>query len=211
MLTLPEIVMLFALHDDKGTLHPSAFLAIDHGLRGACLCELRLRKVVQTRADGSIRKHPRNYGPQGHPILDPVIAALDDAPSPSTVSDWLDRLKDALPKLRDQITEHLEGLGILGESDQERTLLPGSVTHPMTNPEREHAMIQRIREGIHEGEKVAPRIGTLVSLAAACNLVDVLFEPEDRAEAQHMADWVAERDAVSRAVREHVARSEGTW
>jgi len=211
MLTLPEIVLLFALHDDKGTLHPSAFLAIDYGLRGACLCELRLRKVVQTRKNGGVRRHPTKFVPQGDPVLDQVIEALADAESPGTVADWLDVLQAKLPTLRSQITDGLENAGILGETDRERILLPGSVIHPMTDSKSEYAMLETIRNGVRDGEKVQPRVGTLISLVGACNLIDVLFDVDDRAEARRMAEWVADRDAISRAVREHVARAEGTW
>ena len=211
MLTLPEILMLFALHDDKGTLHPSTFMAIDHGLRGACLCELRLRKIVQTRKNGEIRRHPNNFKPTGHPVLDPVIEVLATGDSPAPVETWLDLIGDGLPSLRNDITEGLESQGILGETDKERVLLPGSVTHPMTDPGREHAMLAQIRQGAHDGKKVQPRIGTLISLVSACNLIEVLFAPDDHADARHTADWVVERDAISRAVREQVARSEGTW
>ncbi len=211
MLTLPEILMLFALHDDKGTVHPSAFLAIDHGLRGACLCELRLRKIVQTRKNGGVRRHPEAFKPVGWPILDKVIAVLSEAESPGKVEDWMQLLGDKLPNIRADITEGLEAHGILGETDKERVLLPGSVTHPMQDGTVEHEMLARIREGVHAGEKVTPRIGTLISLVAACNLINVLYDKEDRAAARKMADWVAERDAISRAVKEAVAKAEGTW
>jgi len=211
MLSLPEILMLFALHDDKGTVHPSAFLAIDHGLRGACLCELRLRKIVQTRKNGEVRRHPEKFAPSGWALLDNVMDVLSDAESPGKVEDWLDLLADKLPNIRREITEGLEARGILGETDKERVLLPGSVTHPMTDGTHEHEMLDRIRQGVQAGEQVSPRIGTLISLVAACNLINVLYEKDDRAEARKMAEWVAERDAISRAVKEAVAKAEGTW
>jgi hypothetical protein len=56
---LPEALLLFALHDAKGTVHSVAFLAIDHALRAAVLCELKLRGHVQTRLPSEIRHHPR--------------------------------------------------------------------------------------------------------------------------------------------------------
>jgi golgi phosphoprotein 3 len=211
MLTLPEILMLFALHDDKGTLHPSAFMAIDHGLRGACLCEMRLRKIIQTRKNGEIRRHPTLFKPTGHPILDPAIEILATSASPAGVETWLDLLREGLPNMRKDITRGLEAQGILGETDRERVLLPGSITHPMTDPNRERAMLDQIRKGARAGKAVQPRIGTLISLVSACNLIEILFDADDHADARHTADWVVQRDAISRAVREQVARSEGTW
>mgnify|MGYP002633489918 CR=1 FL=1 len=211
MLSLPDILMLFALHDDKGTVHPSAFLAIDHGLRGACLCELRLRRIIQTRKDGDARTNPARFEPVGHAVLDQVMEALAEADSPSKVEDWLDVLADKVPNIRGAITDGLEARGILGETDNERVLLPGSITHPMTDGTAEYEMLARIREGVQNGEQVSPRIGTLISLVDACNLIGVLFEKDDRADAKRIAAWVAERDAISRAVKVAVAKAEGTW
>jgi hypothetical protein len=211
MMSLPEILMLFALHDSKGTVHPAAFLAIDHGLRGACLCELRLRKVVQTRKNGGVRRHPDKFKPIGRPLLDRVMEALAEADSPGKVEDWLGVLKEKMPNIRAEVTEGLKARGILGETDKGRVLLPGSVTHPMQDHTAETEMLEKIRTGVRDGEQIQPRTGTLISLVGACNLINVLFDKEDRGAARKMADWVSERDAISRAVREAVAKAEGIW
>ena len=50
-------------------------------------------------------------------------------------------------------------------------------------------------------------IGTLIGLAVAAHLEADLFSDVDAAMA--LADWVAERDGVLRAVREAVERVEG--
>ena len=85
MLPLPEALLLFALHDDTGTVVSSAFLSLDHTLRGAILAELRLRGFVQTRSDGMLRLHPEPPEARLEPVLAQALAVIGgdhDEPRP---------------------------------------------------------------------------------------------------------------------------------
>jgi golgi phosphoprotein 3 len=210
MLTLPEALLLFALHDRKGTIHPPAFLAIDHGLRGASLAELRLRGFLQTKKGGMIRRRPTDTSP-GVSFLDDVLGVIDTQPSPSRIDVWLRAIQASIPFLRRHLIERLESAHILGATAKERVLLPNSSLYPMRDESAEALMVVAIRTGIAKGHAISPRTGTLLSLAAACNLLDVILEPSERPEGHRLAEWVAERDGISASVREAVERSEGTW
>src|SRR5262249_49195094 len=98
-LTLPEALMLFSLRDDRGTVHSAAFLALDPALRGGLLAELKLQGHVQIKTNGDLRWHP-STGKSTNPLLREGIAALEDAPSPSTAEDWMSILADKLFDLR---------------------------------------------------------------------------------------------------------------
>ena len=53
-LPLPEALFLLALHDERGTVHPSAYIALDQGLRAALIGELRARKRVREVQDDDV-------------------------------------------------------------------------------------------------------------------------------------------------------------
>lgn len=208
MLPLPEALLLFALHDDTGTVVSSAFLALDHTLRGAILAELRLRGLIQTRADGMMRLHPSPPETRLEPLLARSLALLRAEDAELSVADALTVLERGLPDLRELISTELARRGILGESTISRMGLPDDVAHPSENHEPEAALRRATSEAIDsDRDAITPRLGTLIGLTVAAHLEEELFEDVDKAKG--LADWVAEQDAVLRASREAVERVEG--
>ncbi|MEQ1507398.1 MAG: GPP34 family phosphoprotein, partial [Myxococcota bacterium] len=102
-ITLPEALLLFALHDDRGTVHSAAYLALDPGLRGAVLSELKLRGYVQVRTTGDIRFHPAPPAPPTIPFLREALDAVARCASPAPVGVWVDALAAAQPDQRTRV------------------------------------------------------------------------------------------------------------
>lgn len=209
MLSLPDTLVLFALHDDKGTVHPSAFLALDHGLRGAVLGELRLRGRVRTWRDGTLEISP---GDAADPLLDRALEILHAAVGDrGTVIDGLTALTAGLPTLRRWVIRRLEAADILVSADTERVLLPGSTTHPMTDGRLEAEALDSLLRAIDDGDAIQPRPGTLLALVEACHLIDVILPADAQDPARELAAWVRQRDAIAAAVQEAAERIEGLW
>lgn len=209
MLSLPDTLLLFALHDDKGTVHPSAFLALDHALRGAMLGELRLRGCVKTWRSSRIELTDRGAGDD---LLDHALEILRAALPPKPgVLDAMTALAGGLPDLRARVILRLESAGILVSADKERVLLPGTKTHPMTDATMEAAALGDMRSALDDEAELTPRRGALLALVEACGLVDVLFDPDERAAAAATATLVRRRDAIAEAVQEAVERTAGLW
>ena len=163
MLSLPDTLLLFALHDDKGTVHPSAFLALDHALRGAALAELRLRGCLKTWRDGTLELCGAETG---DPFFDGVSFLLHRSlPTQPSVLDALATLETGLPELRRGVIRRLEAADILISADRERVLLPGSRNHPMTDGRLEEAAREALQRSIYEGGDISPRLGTLLALS----------------------------------------------
>ena len=120
MVSMPEALLLFALHDDKGTVQPSAFLALDHALRGALLSELRCRGYLQTKASGQVRLHPSPPAPPAESVLARALAAVGELELPAETGAALDAVQRELPNLRDDLAGALAERGILSEAHVER-------------------------------------------------------------------------------------------
>ena len=207
MPTLPEALLLFALHDQKGTVQPSAFLALDHALRGAVLSELKLRGFVQVRANGDLRPHPKPPPAPPEPFLATAWAVIAQVSAARPCVEVLSTLQRAGGDVRASVRSYLSASGVLTESRVDRMGLPSDVVHPMADGTHEAALREQVAAGLAAGDAVSPRIGALIALAVAAHLEDELFG--DVAAAKARADWVAERDAVVRAVQDAVARVEG--
>jgi len=209
MLSIPEALLLFALHDDKGTVQPAAFLALDHALRGALLCELRCRGYLQTKVTGEVRITPSPPPPPPESILSTALAAVGELDLPAPAGDALDAVQRALPDLRDDLVGALADRGILSEAHVERMGLPDDVVHPMANAAAEARARGRLREALTLDDDVQPRWGSLLALCAAAHLESDLFPADHLEQVSARADWVAERDAIVRAVRAAVELVEG--
>ncbi len=206
--SLPEALLLFALHDDRGTVHSVAFMAIEHGLRGAVLAELRLRGYLSTNSRGQIRHRPDAPGAPSHPVIQRALATLHPAPADDNVASWLDALAIGVPTLRDDLTEVLKRRNILSVVDRSVMGLPTAETHPAAEMDTEVALAAELRASLADGDDIKPRQGTLLALVVACHLEAVVLGAS-AADGVLRADWVAERDAVVRRVRDHVSQAEG--
>ncbi len=209
MLSLPDTLVLFALHDDKGTVHPAAFLALDHALRGSALAELRLLGCLKTWRDGRLELGELR---SDDPLLVDVHGELARAlPEQASVLDALALLSTALPELRTRVISRLERAGILTSSREDRTLLPSTHTHPMTDGTLELQALRDVRSALGDEGQIQPRLGTLVALIDSCGLIDILFEADDRDRARSLALLVRQRDAIAEAVQEASERTSGVW
>ncbi len=200
--------MLFALHDARGTvLHP-AFLAIDHGLRGAVLAELKLRGHLQTRASGEARLSPSPPKPPSTALLRDALSALGHTSGPVEVAAWLERLSRVMPDLRQRVLALLEGRGLLSREERERVGLEGARSFVARDGSAEQEVRGAVNAALDEGDAITPRDGLLVALTVACHLEDEVFGSRS-ADAARRAAWVAERDAIVRATLAAVATAEG--
>jgi hypothetical protein len=108
---LPPALLLLALDDSRGVLHPAASLAIGRALRAAALIELRLLGVVQSRP-GQIRCIAAPPA-TGSALLDRVAAHVTALPSPAPIQDWLAAIEAAFPAMTRSVAGELADAGVL--------------------------------------------------------------------------------------------------
>ncbi len=206
MLTLHESLLLFALHDDRGTIHSRAWLGLDDGLRGAVIAEWHLRGHLALRRGGLGSWTGRRKN--GTPLLDGLRRLLEGSIStPTFVMDALFAgLEVHAPDLKERVERSLVARGIAFRGAIERhELEAGSTLHGATEEER--AMLERVRAAIRQVERAPRRDGVLVGLVDALDLWPVLL-PEASAErleeARQAGAWVRRRDPICAEVMERV-------
>ncbi|MEQ1507421.1 MAG: cadherin-like domain-containing protein, partial [Myxococcota bacterium] len=82
------------------------------------------------------------------------------------------------------------------------------ISYTVTDPQVERAIRDRLLAELDLHEALAPRWGSLIGLTVACHLATVVFG-ERGGEADARATWIADRDAVLRAVVSSIAETEG--
>lgn len=207
-LTLPETLLLFAMHDDRGTVHSVAYIGLDHALRGAVLAELKLRGYLQVRMSGEVRFHPNMPPPPPEALLRDALSLLTRARNPAPVTAWLELLGAGLPTLRARVLSALEGRGLVVPSARGRASAPPVVQGTGERPDR--AARADLLAGLDLRDQIPPRLGILAALTVAVHLDVVVFDAR-REDAEHLAAWVSDRDAIVRAVLTTIRRAEGEW
>ena len=207
MLTLPQAVLLLSLHDERGTIHPSAYIALDMALCGAIVAELRVRRVIGIRGGQLMPREPK---PTGDELLDRAWEILQTVPGEGGATAWVRHLKRHLPDVRERVIEQLVAREVLVREVRRRRFLDAARLLPTRDAGPERELEARLRATLLEGGRVDARMGCLVSLVCAANLLQVLFDGPARVQARRIAMPVMLRDPVGSAVAEWLAWAEGT-
>lgn len=208
MLSLPESLLLFALHDQRGTLRSSAYLSIDAALAGAVLGELVLRGNLRLRSDGDTRWDDRRTD---SPLLQAALEALEDTPTHGRIEALLVALETNLPDLRDRVTTALVSRGALARDVIDREGLADTSTLPAQDGTFEEAMIQHVRAAVACGSSVPRRLGLLVALIHLCELWPAFDDPSLAGQGRILGEWVLGRDRLVQAVHITIQKAEGTY
>lgn len=207
MLTLHESLLLFALHDDRGTVHSRAWIGLDDALRGAIAAEWMLRGALNVDRSGLARWTDR---PTGSPLLDGVRSAIRERLRTESfeVDAVLSALETWMPSLRAQVERCLTVRGIVQAGEIDRHQLADTPTLRNRGDE-ETVMMEHLAAGIAAGPAVSRRMGMLIGLAHTLDLWSVLLSPTERFPAREQGEWAIERDAILQAVHRRVLDRSG--
>ncbi len=126
MLRFAEEILLLALDEKSGRLHPLPERALEFALAGAVLAELAFIDRIDTDAKQLIIK---DASPMGDPILDEALKYLPKDEPKLTIQKALARIALKADKLQDLLFAELVRKGILNQ--QEKKFLWGAPRAPL--------------------------------------------------------------------------------
>ena len=176
-LSLPEEIMLLALHDDKGTTGIESMY--QYAIGGAVLTELVMRGRV--RLDTSKKKwvHLVNAKPTGDPLLDECLTKLSDAKKPARAQTWVSRFA-GVKNLKHRLAEGLCDRGILRADRDKVMLLLSRRIYPEIDPAPERALVVNAREARVEARFREAGEERPEPTSAACRMSPPTATPRDR-------------------------------
>lgn len=201
-LSLPEEIMLLALHDEKGTTGLESMY--QYAIGGAALAELLMRERI--RIDTSRKKQVGviNAKPLGDPLLDECLTKLVEARKPAAAQTWVARFA-GVKNLKHLLAERLCDRGILRADKDKVMLLFSRRTYPEIDPEPEQALVERLRQAIFtENNHLDPRTVVLVALANSASLLNNVFDKKDLKARKDRIARVVEGDAMAEATKEAI-------
>ena len=209
MLTLPETLLLFALHDERGTIRSEAWLGLDESLHASVLAELYLRGHIRVRSDGYV-EHPLATPDTDSPLLARALGVLRQS-MPDALTGCHGVLEEGMPDIRDRVLGTLIVKSIVSPADIDRPSLADSEAHPTQDAGPEMTMRGHLRTALHEGVGMSRRAGILLGLVHVNGLFGALLPKSEQPIAMKWGDWVKERDPIVRLADVAVRKAEGSW
>jgi hypothetical protein len=192
--SLPEELLLLALHDEKGSVVPAAARVLNGALIGAVLMELGLLGRLREGPDGALLADPT---PTGDEIMDEALSWIAQADHPRMPSYWVGRLAGRMPRLKDRLLEQLVSRGILERRERRILWIFPSRSFPLADAAAEQQARDRIRAVVLDGQTPDQRTAALLGLVRACNLTDEIFAPHERPQAHRRVAELTSEEAVT--------------
>lgn len=189
--SLPDELLLLALHDEKGSVIPAAAATLDGAIIGAMLMELALLGRLQETPDGTVLTVGT---PTGDPLLDEALTRIADADAPRSASYWVGRLAGTMPRLKERMLDGLVERGILERRERRILWIFPSRSFPLANAAAEQQARECVRAVVLDGQQPDRRTVALLGLVRACNLIDEIFAPHERPQAyRRIAELTSEK------------------
>lgn len=201
-LFLYEEIMLLALQDHKGIVHPS--INYPYALGGAILAELMLQQRIAVE---EVKKNKKlvnllNPKPVKDPLIDECLAKLESAKRRGSPQTWVARFA-AVKNLKYRAVEGLCRKGILRDDEDKVLLIFTRKIYPEINPEPERKMIERLRRAVFtETREIDPRTVVLLSLANAIGLLRVAFDKKKLKARKDRIERIVNGEMTGKAAKE---------
>jgi len=204
MLSLPEQLLLLALHDEKGTILSSASMSIRYGLAGAIIMELALREKVEIR-DKKLVLVNDSY--TGDSVLDEAMALMKNLGKGKNAGYWVNKLTSKI-KIQEIMLERLVDKGILKTEEHKILWIFDSPHYPMKDSGEEFKIREHIRRIILHNDTAEARVAVLIGLVNACRLTNEIFSKQERKDAKKRIKEIMENDLIAKAVADTVVAIE---
>lgn len=201
-LTLPQEILLLALHDEKGTAAFGSMYGL--ALGGALLAELMLAGRLDIADEG---RHglvtERNPKATGDPVLDDALKRIRTAKRRASPSTWVSRL-GGRKDLQHGVARSLVQRGVLREAEGRVLLVFSRRTWPTLDPAPERELIERIRAAVIANAEPDGRTAIVIALAKPTGLLGAVFDRKELKANKGRIEGIANGSALGRATHRAV-------
>lgn len=205
MISLSEKLLLLALHDEKGHILMSSSDALPYGLAGAVLLELSMQKKINLVEKKVMLVDKR---PTGDEILDEAIVLIRESSKPRTMKYWIEKFHGKIKGLKDRLLQRLVDKGIIRKEEQKILWVFPNHKYPTLDPAPELEVRETINDVVLNYKTPDEEKLALVALIQACDLINEVFEKDQRKKAKKRIKEILKDESltssVSKAVRDAV-------
>jgi hypothetical protein len=177
VLRYSEEVLLLALDEKTGRLHPLPERALEFALAGAVLAELG---AVQRITTDAAKLTIKDSSPTGDTVLDTALSFLPKNEPTLTIQKALARIALQAEKLKPLLYADLVKKGILQQQDKKFLWALRERRYPVIDDREEREARTRIRDIVlNPAALPGPKDIVLIGLMDACDLDGFIFSPEE--------------------------------
>ncbi|HVU39139.1 MAG TPA: GPP34 family phosphoprotein [Opitutales bacterium] len=198
MLRFAEEILLLALDEKTGRLHPLPERALEFALAGAVLAELAFLNRLDTDATHMM---VTSTDPIGDPVLDEALKCLPPNEPKLTIQKALARVALKADVLKKLLFEELLRRGILQQQEQKFLWVLRERRYPVVDNREEREVRARIRDVVlNPGAIPDPRDVVLIGLMDACDLDAFVFTPEELDKSAERIKQICRMDFIVQAL-----------
>lgn len=205
-LSLPEEIMLLALHDEKGTVALES--RYPYAVGGAVLAELLMLERVRLSESGRKRVVTVvSSTPTGRPFLDDCLAQIADERKARPADFWVSRFAQT-KQLKHRLAYQLVDRGILRADEDKILLLFTRRVYPEVDSRPEKELVARLKRAIFTNGDVDPRTAVLVSLSHHADLLPNAFDKKKLKGRRKRIERIGNGDASTEATKKAIKAME---
>lgn len=201
-LSLPEEILLLALHDTKGTTGFESMYT--YAVGGAILSELLMSRRIELDSSKKKLVHVINQKPLRDALLNDCLLEVHKAKKAKSAETWVSKfagVKDLKHRLAIQLCDR----GILKADRDKILLLFSRRIYPEIDPRPERELIERLRDAIFsETDGLDPRTVVLVALADSASLLPLVFDKKDLKNRKDRIARIVSGDLAAQATKEAI-------
>ncbi len=198
-----EEILLLALDDQSGKLHPLPEGSLNLAIAGALIMELAFKGAVDTD-DKNLQVISRD--PTGDELLDAVLADIPQE-SPLSIQRALNAVSADTDKWKERLFDELKSRGILKQEEHRFLFVLKERRYPVVDDREEEEVKARIRSVVLDAEAIPdPRDVVIICLMDACDLSGVVFSTEEQETHRARIQMIAKMDFVGQALSQAVNR-----
>ncbi len=198
-----EALLLIALRDETGTLHPQADMC-SHVLAAGILAELLLAGRIALADDRKKLVDVVDDTPLGDELVDECLYRVRDAKRRRRLEHWVSVIANQARLLR-RVAGGLCVKGVLREDEGRILWIFRRRIYPEVDARHEQRIIERLRKAIlSETPRVDPRVAVLVSLLHGAGMLTIPLDKRTLRERKQRIQQICDGQVIGRAAREAV-------
>lgn len=202
-LRFAEEILLLALDDASGKLHPLPEGSLGLAISGALIMELAFKGVLDS---DDKTMHVISRQPTGDPLLDDVLAKIP-AESDLSIQRALNAVNANIDEWKTRLFDELKQGGILKQEEHRFLFVLKERRYPVIDDREEQEVKSRIRDVVLDHDAIPdPRDVVIICLMDACDLSNVVFTEQERIDHKDRIHTIAKMDFVGQALSAAVAK-----
>lgn len=202
-LNLVEEFLLIALDDDRGQFVIDS-THLHYGFAGALLLELAMREKISIRGD---HVYLKNDSQEEEVALNRSLALIRDSKKTRSVKDWIGRLAQKAPELKNDTLQRLIDRGVLRKEEHKILWIIPNNKYPTSNISPENKVRKRLDDVILRGEKSDAHDVMLLSLIDVSDLTKEAFRDQGdykkiKARIKQVTEDIKISQTINQSIRE---------